>query len=365
MLELQKFLIENNNALDLLKEDPYNLDIKQHNVYPNLYLFKYNQIESNKSIPLVQESRGIILDKNMNWGAVAYPYKKFFNFGESNAAVINWDKAVVYEKLDGSCCTLYWYNGKWNVSTLGVPDASGPVRSNDVKTFADLFWEAFNLKYKLFQLDKYKSFCFMFELMTPENRVVVPHTEYKIVLHGVRNLITLEEIDISNFKHLFDIPKIYSLKNINECAEIASTLNPMQNEGFVIVDDRYNRVKVKNPQYVAIAHIKDNWSHRRIIQLVQANETDEFLVYYPEFQKDVDDVRALYNSLKTDILKVYDEIKGIEVQKDFALQSIKYPFSDILFQLRSKRIESLDKYVSSLEPEKMEKLLKRYKKENL
>ena len=36
-------------------------------------------------------------------------YVKFFNHGESNADIIDWKTARVYEKLDGSIITMYWY----------------------------------------------------------------------------------------------------------------------------------------------------------------------------------------------------------------------------------------------------------------
>src|SRR5689334_3182288 len=59
--------------------------------------------------------------------------------GEKWADEIDWATATVYEKLDGSLVTLYWcaaprchphittsrYEQEWNVSSSGVPDASG------------------------------------------------------------------------------------------------------------------------------------------------------------------------------------------------------------------------------------------------
>lgn len=100
MLELQKYL-QTKSPEDLTKE--LFIDVKPHKEYPNLLLFKYSQIDSPMSNPIVQECRGIILDKDNNWNIVSYPYKKFFNAEEPNASVINWETANVYEKLDGCC----------------------------------------------------------------------------------------------------------------------------------------------------------------------------------------------------------------------------------------------------------------------
>jgi tRNA splicing ligase len=51
---------------------------------------------------VVQECRGLILDESANWRIVAFPYTKFFNYGEEHAASIDWSTACVQEKLDGS-----------------------------------------------------------------------------------------------------------------------------------------------------------------------------------------------------------------------------------------------------------------------
>ena len=38
---------------------------------------------------------------------------------------INWKTARVYEKIDGSLMTLYFYDNKWIISSSGKPDADG------------------------------------------------------------------------------------------------------------------------------------------------------------------------------------------------------------------------------------------------
>ena len=47
MNNLTKFILENENWLELLQTDPYNLIIKTDEDYPNVYLFKYNQYNSD------------------------------------------------------------------------------------------------------------------------------------------------------------------------------------------------------------------------------------------------------------------------------------------------------------------------------
>ena len=56
-------------------------------------------------------------------------------------------------------------------------------------------------------------------------------------------------------------------------------------EGFVVVDKDYNRIKVKSPLYVALNHISQGvTTHGNIIDIIKKNEQDEFLTYFPEFR---------------------------------------------------------------------------------
>ena len=86
--------------------------------------------------------------------------------------------------------------------------------------------------------------------------------------------------------------------------ELVNDLEKMD-EGFVCVDytqhyrnNSYRRLKVKNPVYVAIAHLKESSasSLRSVLQLVMSGEQDEFLGYFPEFKKYVDKSQFIYRT---------------------------------------------------------------------
>ncbi len=40
----------------------------------------------------------------------------------------------------------------------------------------------------------------------------------------------------------------------------------MESEGYIVCDRDFNRVKVKSPQYVAIAHLRESFSARRLLK---------------------------------------------------------------------------------------------------
>ena len=104
---------------DLLKIQSY---IKKHGLtktvndlnlilkdYENKILLKYDFISSaeNFSNEEVKEARGLILEKN-SWNVLSLAFKKFFNYGESNAAKIDLNSAIVELKEDGSLIQCYY-----------------------------------------------------------------------------------------------------------------------------------------------------------------------------------------------------------------------------------------------------------------
>lgn len=309
-LEIQKFLRTKGIGLKHL-EDKYGIIYKWSKDYPNLLLLKYDQLKSSMGERIVQECRGIILDGNDNWSVVARPYDKFFNYGEGHSASVDWNSAKVYDKLDGSLMTLYWYDG-WRVSSSGNPDASGDIWSTlgCTLSFKSMFWQVFSeLGYQLPFTAEETNLCFMFELMTPYNKIVVQHKEPRLVLHGVRNVKTGEELNIDAFGiYGWEICKTFNLNSIEEVIKSADKLNPIQNEGYIVVDKNFNRIKVKSPAYVALHHLRDSMSPRRMLEIVRTNESSEFLNYFPEYKELYIDTQYKYMALITSIQRKINDL---------------------------------------------------------
>lgn len=354
-LEVVKFL-KQNSLNDLCNK--YSIIQKRHQKYSHLVLLKYDQLNSDFSQNIVKECRGIILDELNDWNVVCLTYTKFFNIGEGHAAKINWDSARVYEKLDGSLCQLYFYDNKWNVSTSGTPDASGKAGDFDF-TFEELFWNTWNeLKYELpTDIDC----CYAFELCTKYNRVVVQHKKDRIVLHGGRDLKTFRELNpiIEAHNNKWECVKTFPLTSFDEIIEFAKTLDPMVSEGFVVCDADYNRVKMKSPQYVAMAHLKDSvgMSKRQLVEIVRNNESDEFLSYFPEYSKDYYDVKVRYERLLGRIEGFYEAIKNISDRKIFASYATTQNFSGLLFNLKFGKIKSFRAGLAEMHIKSLEQLL--------
>jgi len=335
------------HGLQALAEN-FGVLIKRHSQFPQLVMLKYHQIDSPLGNPVVQQCRGLILDESKDWAVVSFPYTKFFNHGEGHAADIDWSSAVVYEKLDGSLMTLYFnpYSEAWEVASSGDPEASGQIMSLVDTRFCDLFWKTWSsMGYRL-PNKAASQFCFMFELMTPFNRIVVPQMESKIVLHGVRLLDStsgwpeMPPEDAAE-QHGWLCVRSFKLSTIEDIIKSAQSIDPMEQEGYVIRDADFNRLKVKSPQYVAIHHVKDSMSVRRMIEIVRTNEGSEFLTYFPELRGLYEQVRERFDVLFSKLEHAWETHRHIADQKEFALAIKGTPCSGILFGLRNGKCDSI------------------------
>jgi len=362
-LKIQKFLREDGSMSDL-KDDPYKLKINTGTEGRRI-LFKYNQIKSDLSLDIVQEARGLILDRKNNWEVLSFPFKKFFNYGEDYAASIDWDTAKVFEKCDGTCSVLYHYDNEWKMHTLGTVEGEGPVHVDDLisvpfdGTFSDLFFYSWNQVYGKDKLEGLnENFVYVFELMTPYNIVVKEHKNYKLKLLAVRNRNTLNEYDLERFSDQFDIPHVYDFSdpNIDELKNSLGNFQPDE-EGYVVCDKDFNRIKLKNPDYVMRHKMRDSVISRKngVLEVVLNEEEDDFISTFPDLKSDIKDVKSSLQKLISFLENKYESFDGQHVdpqdseeRKEFALkvkENVPHSMQGYMFQrlTSSKNFEEIVK----------------------
>lgn len=247
-------------------------------------IFNYG-IEADFSDPVVREARGIIIDL-ATLSVVCWPFTKFCNVQEPWHDDIDWESAVVEQKVDGSIVKHWWSEklGKWMWSTNSVIDA-GEAKAPSGAKFMNLIMKCSD--YPCIEddaLDKRKTY--IFELTSPENKVIIEYEGYTLWLLSVRDNVTGYE----NMEYTIDgvmRPARYPLRTLDECLSAAIRLNKnvsgaVRYEGFVVVDKDYHRVKIKSPEYVAKHHVVTNCdlSKRRVLDI---------LFSHPEVEKDVED----------------------------------------------------------------------------
>jgi hypothetical protein len=370
---LQSFLRDGGTPDDLLAR--YAIVAKRHREHPNLVLFKYNQIASPFAEPIVRECRGVILDESDNWRVVSRSFDKFFNYGEGHAAEIDWSTARVQRKEDGSLITVYHYAGKWHAATSGTPDAGGAIWGTEggewepspgvrlpmPRSFAEYFWQVAGVTPEWFNGEAEPDMCFMFELVGPLNRVVVQHQGARVVVLGAREVLGGGQFHAETASLMLGSrwPAVaeHRLSTIDGVLSSFESFSPLAQEGYVVVDKHFNRIKVKHPGYVALHHTKDGLGIRAFVDIARSGEVPEVIAAFPELKPQLDEVRARLDALVAEVERDYEALRGIETQKDFAIKATKTRCSAALFMLRAGKTPSVREYFAGVHVDQVMKLL--------
>lgn len=300
------------------------------------YVLNYDQIESPKSHPYVMQSRGLILDADFN--VLCLPFDRFFNFGEvvNHSEIIDWSKAFVQEKVDGSLIKIYWDGRQYCIATRGTAFAESNVGGWDL-TFKDLVLKALNMTNEEFQVKCLFNLSFdhtyLCEITAMENRVVTPYKGYTLWHLATRHNISGEYLDSDGILKIGAVkPKEYTFETSEDCLRVASELPDLQ-EGYVVYQDGTPTCKIKSPAYVAVHHIKgEGLTPKRIAELVLSGETEEYLKYFPEDDVFIKPYKDELEILTDNIKMVQFNLRNVEDQKSFALVAKAFVFSAVLFQ---------------------------------
>ena len=280
----------------------------------NLLCFNY-EIGCDFSDEIVKEARGIILYKD-TLDVACWPFKKFFNSHEPEADKIDWKTARVQEKVDGSIIKLFHNRdtGDWQWATNGMINAKdATIESMFSKNFLDVIQKADNLKDIPFnELDKDTTY--IFELIGPENKIVIIYPKTHLYHIGTRNNKTGIE---TNTDIGIDKPHEYPLHSFDETLSAVKALNQnsegyAEHEGFVVVDGNWNRIKVKSPEYVTFHHLTNGTllNKSKILELLNSDDFNikEVATQFPEYQKVFDfyekQIENLYNDAEIFIGRV-------------------------------------------------------------
>lgn len=300
------------DGLERVMEE-HRVSLRSHGEFPALVQLFYS-VEAATTSPVATECRGLILDATDGYRVVAFPFARFFNHGEPQAAALDWSSTRVFEKVDGSLAILYWYAEKWRVASRTNPDGSGQMgwySPDGPLTFAELFWQLWErLGYCLppSPAEGAPLRCYLFELATNRHQIVVRHEADSLVLHGARNLHTLEELDPVKVARDrgWQAPRVIEgLKGPEEVQTLAESLDPLRAEGYVACDAAFRRVKFKCPGYVRLSGAihgsgrqqLGGVTSRRMIELVRHGATGEFIAYFPEHAEGFRATQEAWNRL--------------------------------------------------------------------
>jgi RNA ligase len=271
--------------------------------------------------------RGLILDGDYN--IVARPFFKFFNLGEHENQVILNEPFKVFEKLDGSMGVLYWIDNEPFMATRGSFISEQSVKANDIlrSKYAHI----------LRGLDKSKTY--LFEIIYPENRIVVNYGETEdVILTAIIDTQTGENLPLSEaigfpiVKEYHGIKDIYALKELEQA----------NHEGFVILFKSGLRYKVKFAEYLRIHRIVTQVSNISLWEYLAADMPfDEILDRVPdEFYDWVKmtsaDLKAQFEAIENQCISDFNA-NVFESRKEAASYYFTCKYPSVLFKMLDKR----------------------------
>lgn len=364
----------NDDWRERLSEAPYYLKIKEDGDY---VMFSYDQIRTDFSYNISREARGIIF-RNGDWETpVCWAFNKFGNHAEFYAPDIDWSTAFVSEKVDGSLIKCFYDDGAWRIATNGCIDAfKAEIHNVNMPNFGEYFLTTLNkhIHHRIYRniFDDFtanldENLTYMFELVGPYNRVVVPYDEPAIYFLGARNKFTGEEFtcDALTMEQLgvapFQSPKVYSLSSLDDCVK-AAELKSWDDEGFVVCDANFNRVKIKSPAYVMAHYARNNnvITMNHLIDIILRNEQEEFLCYAADYKETLEHCNQLMKSylyISNQLVKVSRKARRMP-RNEYAEMVKEFPkiFRGLLF-LNYDRDVTAEEYTSQWTTYKWENYL--------
>lgn len=283
---------------DALAEKGF-VSAKRHPALPlTLYCYTQRAVFENvwDTHPLVRKARGLVLHDQGH--VVARPFEKFFNVGERPETLLEalpaGEVPELSEKLDGSLIIAFYFDGKWHTCTKGAWDSP---QAQWAQAWFDgrKSWADNHLSTK----DTY-----LFELLAPWNRIVVPYTTEELVLLSAVHAETGEDLSYESTMAEARAIGLRAPKVIRGAPkDLDMALKVDDQEGFVVRYSNGLRVKMKYDCYKALHKIVTGLSEVGIWERLQAGEFDP-----PDSLPD--EFMAWYRRVRTDIIARQDAVEA-------------------------------------------------------
>lgn len=274
---------------------------------------------------------------------VARPFPKFFNLNEqpeTEVANLPAELPIVTEKFDGSLGILYQHDGQLKIATRGSFISDQAIEGTKILQEKGLTADMFNLKY----------FTYLFEIVYPENRIVVEYGGLRdLFLIGIIQTETGKSVDPEGVRLVADQIKSPSFHPVELSMlelEEKLALNPSNEEGFVAQYSNGLRVKFKYAEYLRLHKILTGVSLKSIWEMLKNGEDwekvyrdvpDEFYSWLTKhvslFQSDF---RSIYLDIESAWLELINYIGDRKAYADKVMRDHKKLSGELFKKLDGK-----------------------------
>jgi RNA ligase len=291
-----------------------------------IHIFNYTQKTQfeNRWNNSTKNCRGLIMNIETN-EIIARPFKKFFNYKEhikKKGSYIPKENPIIMNKIDGSLIIHSKINDKDCLSTRGS-------FVSDQAIWAMNWWKE-NIKENIYK----KGWTHLFEVVYPQNRIVVKYDFSGLVYLGSVNIKTGKTF-------FFDMPKPIRVVEKIENTDLSKLLEMdiPNSEGFVVYYPISNlRLKIKFNEYCRLHRIVTGiselaiWEYlksgKNIIELVDGLP-DEFFNWVKKISEKL---YKKYDKINLESTEIVNKVKKLPTRKEQALEIMKYKYSGVCFK---------------------------------
>lgn len=264
-----------------------------------------------------RECRGIIFDK-ASGNIIRRSPHKFFNLNERPEVRIEnivWKDFMVLVKEDGTHISPYFSNGRIIWGTM----AGETDFSHDVQKFVNEHPQYEKLAYYLLSIGYTPNF----EWCSQRNRVVLEHKKSRLVLFGVRNIVTGQYLpydEMVNFRE-YGIEVIHKIddKRIADLIEDAKTVE--QIEGWVVRFDSGHMIKIKADWYLSLHGVVTEIRFEKdVLELILNKRLDDAKPFLTpdraeKFEQYEKEIVSGFHSVTKRIVEKFEANKGLARQE--------------------------------------------------
>jgi hypothetical protein len=349
--------IINKSIHDNKEAEKNNLLIKDFGGFFNI---KYNKEKLNgNNIKTLGLYRSLIVDNNGH--IVCYSPPKSLEYEYFNKDIVN---CYIEEFVEGTMVNIFFNTiiDDWDLTTRTTLGAKSKFNMESNKTFRYMFLSAMNhMNIEFTDFDK--NFCYSFVLQHPENKLVIPIKNPKIILVDIFKCNKFQVFPIS--RKMFHTQIHLFIKNKNIIKPIVFTEYQMdssltvvlqkmiQNKdytimGYYVHNNNFERTKIRNPNYEHVRHLKGNSPkiQYQYYNLRQLNKVKDYLKYFPEMKKDF---ALLRNDLHKYTTNLYRNYSNCYINKVKPLREYQYEYKTHMFHLHNIYLDELKndgKYVN-------------------
>lgn len=330
-----------------------NVTVKSEGDY---LLFNYNALATYEGTwnAFERMSRGLIIDK-VKHQLLAYPFDKFFNWGQHGWAT---ESKIDYvtAKMDGSLgvCWFDYQRDMWRITTRGSFNSEQAIWATN----------HLNRQYGVRLSELSKSYTYLFEIIYPDNRIVVDYGQYEglILLAARVNIGSYPFEKLKRLRYIANqllcpIAPMTVFDKVEDIIDYIPNLAGIKKEGFVSVHVDGTRWKFKGDDYLRIHKVISTLSFKNVLKAVSEGTYLDWIEAIPdEFLSEIKDMRAIilstvdkaekdidtaYDVIIQNIVLDTDELLGGTYRKIFA-QNVKelYPkLAPFLFRKLDKKLD--------------------------